>query len=133
MEQKQEEGFERHVHARSRPFSTYRSSLQLIEPLRICLLAVAHRYPTHSLDINEAVLGPQEMGAEGWRTTDLIELLQEVAPRLLPALARLEVTLQRRGIYLLDSWRSLRSGCTVARRGRECQSTEAIWLRDGQN
>jgi hypothetical protein len=83
--------------------SSYPLSLRLTEPLRICLLAIAHRYPKHSLDINEALLGPQDVGAEGWQATDLIELLQEVAPQMLPALARLEVTVQRRAIYLLDS------------------------------
>ena len=74
----------------------------MTETLRICLLAISHRYPKHSLDINEAVLGPQGLGAEGWRAADLIELLQEIAPQLLPAMAHLEVTTQRRGIYLLE-------------------------------
>ena len=83
--------------------ASYPLSLQLTEPLRICLLAIAHRYPKQGLDINEALLGSQGLGAEGWQAVDLIELLQEIAPQLLPALARLEVTLQRRGIYLLDS------------------------------
>ena len=38
--------------------SSYPPSLRLTETLRICLLAISHRYPKHSLDINEAVLGP---------------------------------------------------------------------------
>jgi hypothetical protein len=91
-----------HVPSSAR-FARYPLSLQLTEPLRICLLAVAHRYPTHSLDINEVLLGSIDVGAQGWQATDLIELLQERAPHLLPAIARLEVTVQRRCIYLLDS------------------------------
>lgn len=102
MQQQQEKGVGSYAQVHRAPFSTYWSSLQLTEPLRICLLAITHRYPKHSLDINEALLGTQDLGAEGWCATDLIELLQEIAPQLLPALARLEVTLQRRAIYLLD-------------------------------
>jgi hypothetical protein len=80
----------------------YSLSLRLTENLRICLLAVIHRYPEHSVEMNEAVLGPQRLGAEGWRAEELLEWLQETAPDLLHEEARLEVTLQRRGIYLLQ-------------------------------
>jgi hypothetical protein len=80
----------------------YPPSLRLTENVRICLLALASRYPRHLVDINEAVLGPQGLGADGWRAEDLIEWLQTTVPELLQAPARLEVTLQRKGIYLLD-------------------------------
>jgi hypothetical protein len=81
---------------------SYPSSVRLTEPLQICLLAVASRYAEHSLEMNEALLGLQEVGTEGWRALELIALLQEVAPVLLQEEARLEVTLQCRGIYLLE-------------------------------
>ncbi len=77
-------------------------SLQLTEKLQICLLALANRYPHHSISINEEILGSQSLGAEGWRAEDLIELLQNTSPQLLQAKARLEVTAQRKGIYLLE-------------------------------
>jgi hypothetical protein len=103
MQQKQQKTLESYSTARqAAPLARFPQWVQLTEPLRICLLAVAHRYPKHSLDINEAVLGPQDLGAEGWWATDLIELLQETAPQLLLTLAHLHVTTQRRGIYLLD-------------------------------
>jgi len=77
-------------------------TLQLTEKLQLCLLALDNRYPHHSVNINEAILGPQTLGAEGWRAADLIELLQNTSPQLLQAKARLEVTAQRKGIYLLE-------------------------------
>ena len=77
-------------------------SLRLTEPLQICLLALASRYPGHCLEMNEAVLGPQDVGTQGWRARELIVWLQNTAPALLQEEARLEVTLQRRGIYLLE-------------------------------
>jgi heme-degrading monooxygenase HmoA len=83
-------------------FPSYPPSLRLTENLRICLLALASRYPHHLVDIKEAVLGPQRLGAEGWQAADLIELLQHTAPQLLQARVRLEVTGQRKGIYLLE-------------------------------
>lgn len=80
----------------------YPPSLRLTEKVQICLLALASRYPHHLVDINEAVLGHQGLGAEGWRAEDLIEWLQHTAPQLLQAKACLEVTSQRKGIYLLE-------------------------------
>jgi hypothetical protein len=108
--QKQQEAFqnlakeavERSFDVLAAPLSAYPPSLRLTENVQICLLAITSRYPHHLVDINEAVLGPQRLGAEGWRAADLIELLQETTPQLLQARARLEVTTQRRGIYLLD-------------------------------
>jgi hypothetical protein len=98
------------------PLSAYPPSLRLTETLQICLLALTSRYPHHLVDINEAVLGPQRLGAEGWRATDLIEWLQDTSPQLLQAMARLEVTTQRRGIYLLE----------------RSEETPAFWLHCGE-
>ncbi len=77
-------------------------TLRLTEKFQFCLLALANRYPRHIVTINEEVLGPQPLGAEGWRAADLIELLEHTAPELLQAPARLEVTAERKGIYLLE-------------------------------
>lgn len=96
-----QEAVERSFAVLTAPPSPYPSSLRLNEPLQICLLAVASRYPEHCLEMNEEVLGPQDVGTEGWRARELIVLLQNTAPALLQEEARLEVTLQRRGIYLL--------------------------------
>ncbi|HKF36904.1 MAG TPA: hypothetical protein VKB35_08385 [Ktedonobacteraceae bacterium] len=84
------------------PLSFYPPSLQLTEQGRLCLLALESRYPAHVVDINEEVLGPQRLGAEGWRASDLIELFQSTAPHVLQEPARLIVTVQQRGIYLLE-------------------------------
>ncbi len=84
------------------PLSFYPPSLQLTEQWRLCLLALESRYPSHVVDINEEVLGPQRLGAEGWRASDLIELFQSTAPHVLQEPARLLVTVQKRGIYLLE-------------------------------
>ena len=100
--QEQQKALESRVDIRRAPPSSYPWPLQLTEPLQISLLAVANRYPSHSVDMNEAVLGLQPLGAEGWRALDLIELLQHTAPELLHEESRLEVTTQRRGIYLLE-------------------------------
>src|SRR5579859_5644632 len=42
-------------------------TLRLTEKLQFCLLALASRYPRHIVNINEEILGPQILGAEGWR------------------------------------------------------------------
>jgi hypothetical protein len=96
-------------------FSSSRPSLRLTENLQICLLALASRYPHHSVDINEEVLGPQNLRASGWRAADLIELFQSTAPELLHAKARLEVNASRKGIYLLE----------------RSEQTPALWVHCG--
>lgn len=84
------------------PLSSYPPSLRLTESLRICLLALASRYPRHLVDINEEILGPQSLGADGWKAPDIIELLQSTAAQVLQERARLEVNMQRKGIYLIE-------------------------------
>lgn len=93
----------------------YLPSLRLTENLRICLLALASRYPSHIVDIDEQVLGPQSLGAAGWRAADLIELFESTAPELLQAPARLEVNADKRGIYLLE----------------RSEHTPAVWIHCG--
>jgi hypothetical protein len=108
--QKQQEAFQKLVEQSVTSYfdsltaglAVFAPPLRLTEKLQICLLALASRYPHHQVTINEEVLGLQTLGAEGWRVADLIELLQNTAPGLLQATARLEVTAQRKGIYLLE-------------------------------
>jgi len=95
--------------------SPYLPSVRLTENLRICLLALASRYPSHSVDIDEQVLGPQSLGATGWRAADLIELFQSTAPGLLQAKAHLEVSAGERGIYVLE----------------RSEQTPALWIHCG--
>jgi hypothetical protein len=78
-------------------------TILLHESLQFCLLALESRCPRHIVNINEEVLGPQSLGAEGWTTPDLIELLQNTYPLLLLERALLEVDCRCKGIYLLES------------------------------
>lgn len=83
-------------------FAFFEPTLQLTEELQFCLVALASRYPHHHMNINEEILGSQTLRAEGWKAADLIESLQKTSPQLLQAKARLEVNVQRKGIYLLE-------------------------------
>ena len=74
--------------------------MELNERLEICLLALANRYPDHVVDINEDVLGPQSLGAEGWTSHDVIELLRLTHPALLDIEADLVINTQESAIYL---------------------------------
>ncbi len=76
--------------------------MQLNDSFQVCLLALASRYPEHVVDINEALLGPQSRGAEGWTSLDVIEILQDTVPELLQAAARLVIDTQKSEIYLLE-------------------------------
>ena len=77
-------------------------TLLLHESLQFCLLALESRCPRHIVDINEEVLGPQSLGAEGWAASDLIELFQNTDPPLLQERALAEVSARRKGIYILE-------------------------------
>lgn len=87
--------------------------MKLHENLRICLLAIASRYPESTLDINEEVLGPQSLQTQRCTQIELIERLQSHAPQLLQAPAQLVVAAQERAIYLIE----------------QSQQTPAFWLR----
>jgi hypothetical protein len=76
--------------------------MQLNDTLQICLLALASRYPQHVVDINEDLLGPQLLGADGWSSLDVIEMLEHTAPDLLQAMAKLVVDTQKSEIYLIE-------------------------------
>lgn len=76
--------------------------MQLNENLQNCLFALVSRYPRHSVDINEAVLGPQQLGARGWYIPDLIKLFKSTYPALLQDSARLVIDGQRCELYLVN-------------------------------
>lgn len=76
--------------------------MQLNENIQICLLALASRYPESIIDINEAVLGPQPLGAEGWRVQDILELFQTTTPHVLHTKATLVLNEQESMLYLVD-------------------------------
>ena len=76
--------------------------MELYDTLQVCLLALASRYPDHVVDMNEDILGPQELGSTGWIALDMIEHLESTRTKLLEAMARLAVTPQKSEIYLLD-------------------------------
>lgn len=74
--------------------------MQLKDTLQVCLLALASRYPEHTLDINETVLGSQTLGAEGWTSEGIIDLFERTRPALLRMMACLVIDIQRSEIYL---------------------------------
>ena len=76
--------------------------MELYDTLQICLLALASRYPEHVVDMNETVVGQQELGAGGWLAFDMIEHLATIHPELLDATAHIIVNPQKSEIYLLD-------------------------------
>jgi hypothetical protein len=74
--------------------------MQLTERLEICLLALANRYANLVVDINEEVLGPQALGADGWTARDMIAYLRLTQPALLSTQADLIINTQESAIYL---------------------------------
>ena len=76
--------------------------MKLNENLRLCLLALASRYPTSTMDLNEEVIGPQCPKTGECTPSGLLELLQSNTPHMLDAPARLVIDAQERGIYLVE-------------------------------
>ncbi len=76
--------------------------MKLNENLLLCLLALASRYPTSTMDINKEVIGPQCPKTGECTPSGLLELLQSNAPHMLDAPARLVIDAQERGIYLVE-------------------------------
>jgi hypothetical protein len=72
-----------------------RTTMKLNEIFKICLLALASRYPTSIVDINETVLGHLSFWSEACSPLRLIELLQINAPQLLDAHACLVIDQQK--------------------------------------
>lgn len=76
--------------------------MRLNETLQICLLALVSRHPEYTLDINEVLLGLQSLGTDGWKASDILELLQRTQPEILHAKALLVLDQQERSIYLMS-------------------------------
>ena len=76
--------------------------MRLNETLQICLLALVSRHPEHTLDINEDILGRQSLGTDGWKASDLLDLLQRTQPEILQAKALLVLEQQECSMYLLS-------------------------------
>jgi len=53
------------------------------------------------LDINEDLFGRQSLGTDGWKASDMLELLQRTQPEILHAKALLVLEQQERSMYLL--------------------------------
>ncbi len=87
--------------------------MKLHENLRICLLAIASRYPESMLDINEEVLRPQSLQTQQCTPVELMERLQSHAPQLLQTPAQLVLDVQESAIHLVE----------------QSQQTPAFWLR----
>lgn len=76
--------------------------MELYDTLQVCLLALVSRYPGHVVDINEDILGSQELGSAGWFALDMIEHLELTHSDLLEATAHMVVNTQKCEIYLLE-------------------------------
>ena len=66
--------------------------MQLNDKLRICLLALAERYPMHVVvDFADNLTDLPEAEARGWTVQEMIEYLESYAPQLLEAPASLHL------------------------------------------
>jgi hypothetical protein len=89
--------------------------MKLNEIVKICLLALASRYPESVVEINEAVFGHQSFWTEACTPIHLLELLQTNVPQLLYAPACLVLDAQKSAIYLVE----------------QSQDTPAFWVYRG--
>lgn len=102
--------------------------MKLHEILKICLLALASRYPESVVEINEAVCSRQSFWAEACTPLRLLELLQGNAPELLQAPACVEVDAAESVIYLVEKSEETPAfwiycgGCTPSQRKKRWQS-----------
>lgn len=75
--------------------------MKLHEPLKVCLLSLASRYPHSVVEINEAILGHQSFWTEACSPLSLLKLLDSHAPHLLQAPACIEADAAQSVIYLV--------------------------------
>lgn len=92
-----------------------RKVMDFNEILKICLLAVASRYPESVVDVNEILLGHHNFWTDACPPLQLLELLQIRAPELLRAPARLVMNQHESVIYLVE----------------QSQETPAFWIYCG--
>lgn len=99
--------------------------MQLNAKLKICLLAVASRYPKSVIDIDKMVLGRHVCQIQAYAPELVIEWLQVYAPQLLQSPAYLVIDLQQSVVYLLELSRDTPAfwiycdGCSPAQRAKK--------------
>ncbi len=74
----------------------------LNENLQICLLALASRYPVHSIEVKDVAFEVRWMHVKEWNALKLLVWLQGAAPELLQTPARMEIGIQKSELYLLE-------------------------------
>jgi hypothetical protein len=79
-----------------------RFTMKLHENLRLCLLALASRFPDDLVEIDEAVLDLHIYAPDGLTPQDMIGVLYRINPQLLQTEACLVMNAQESTIYLLD-------------------------------
>jgi hypothetical protein len=77
--------------------------MYLHDKLRVCLMALANRYPDSLIESNSAILSPQAV-CPGCRTVlDTLAWLRRTQPALLERAATLVIDTQKCEIYLADN------------------------------
>ena len=76
--------------------------MHLNEQLRVCLLAVARRYPKSVIEIDEMVLGQYVCQIDAFAPEQVLEWLQVHASQLLQAPASLVIDPQQSALYLTE-------------------------------
>jgi hypothetical protein len=74
--------------------------MRLNDILRICLLSLTNRYPVHTIDLDDSVIGLPEVETRGWTAQEMLEFLDSYAPYLLQTPAYLLVDECNCEIYL---------------------------------
>ncbi|MBE3559479.1 MAG: hypothetical protein IMW89_09660 [Ktedonobacteraceae bacterium] len=77
-------------------------SMNLDDILRVCLLALASRHPSHTIDLGEDLVEMLDIPREGWTAEELIGFLDANYPQLLREDARLRLDAECSEIYLLQ-------------------------------
>jgi len=96
--------------------------MHLNEQLKICLLALACRYPKSVIEIDEMVLGHHVCQIDAFAPELELEWLQVYAPQLLQSPAYLVIDPQQSAVYLLELSRDIPAfwiycdGCSPAQR-----------------
>ncbi len=76
--------------------------MQLHDLLKICLLAVASRYPDSVIECNKALLGYRDFWDGTCSPHQAWEQLQDECPAFLEAQAHMVIDSQQSNIYLVD-------------------------------
>lgn len=74
--------------------------MRLNDILRICLLSLDSRYPSHTVDFNEAVLRRYDVDRQGWTAREILAWLEKADPDLLWTPAYLLIDASNSAIYL---------------------------------